>query len=152
MKYVISVAFMLCIGVTTVFAQENTPYGDKLREMFSVSGASANYDVVVDQMLTMFKNSYGNQAGGIEDTVWDELAVEFRESSIDDLVDKLVPVYEKHLTIEDLDAIIAFYKTPAGKKFADKTPLITQESMLVGQEWGMQIGQRFSKRMQEKGY
>ena len=34
------------------------------------------------------------------------------------------------------------YKTPVGKKLAEKIPLITQESMQVSMEWGMEIAQK----------
>jgi hypothetical protein len=39
-----------------------------------------------------------------------------------------------------------------GKKFAEKTPLITKESILAGQEWGKQIGQKVVDRLKDKGY
>jgi hypothetical protein len=80
------------------------------------------------------------------------LEKEFLKTSLDDLVDMLVPVYSKHLTLDDLQKIIDFYQTPAGKKYAEKTPLIMQESMQIGQQWGMKIGQKFQEKLQEKGY
>ena len=101
MKHVISVAFMLCIGVTTVFAQEDTQYGDKLREMFSVSGASANYDVVVDQMLTMFKNSYGNQAAELRIRFGMNWRWSFGKAPLMIWWTNSCQCMRKHLTIED---------------------------------------------------
>ena len=71
---------------------------------------------------------------------------------MDELADMLAPVYEKHMTENDLKKIIEFYQTPVGKKYAEKTPLITQESMQVGQQWGMRIGQKVMERLKEKGY
>jgi hypothetical protein len=50
------------------------------------------------------------------------------------------------------EKIIEFYQTPVGKKYAEKTPLIMQESMQVGQQWGMKIGQEFQNKLQEQGY
>jgi hypothetical protein len=69
-----------------------------------------------------------------------------------DLVKMLVPVYKKHLTLADVEGLITFYKSPVGQKFAKKTPMITQESMQIGQQWGMVIGQKFADKMKEKGY
>ncbi|MEC8831971.1 MAG: DUF2059 domain-containing protein [Bacteroidota bacterium] len=48
--------------------------------------------------------------------------------------------------------MIQFFETPVGKKYAASTPLILQESMQVGQQWGMKIGQDFQRKLQEKGY
>lgn len=64
----------------------------------------------------------------------------------------MLPIYQKHLTEADLHGIIAFYDTPVGKKFAEKTPLITLESMIAGQEWGLQIGQQVIDKLKNKGY
>jgi uncharacterized protein len=64
----------------------------------------------------------------------------------------LVPVYSKYLTKEDLEEMIKFYETPVGKKFAENTPKIMRESMQIGQEWGMRIGEKFEKKIRERGY
>ena len=45
---------------------------------------------------------------------------------------------EAHL--EDLTAIIGFYKSPAGTKFIAVQPEIARQSMALGQRWGAQIG------------
>lgn len=85
-------------------------------------------------------------------TIWNDFEQEMLNTSLDDLVEMLVPVYQKHLSQEDLNSLIAFYQTPAGKKYAEKTPLIMQESMQVGQQWGMQIAQKIQQKLSEKGY
>jgi hypothetical protein len=41
----------------------------------------------------------------------------------------MVPVYQKHLTKGDVDALVAFYSSPTGKKFLIEMPAITSESM-----------------------
>lgn len=91
-------------------------------------------------------NIVKSQYSGIIEDIWVELKKEFDASSLDDLVDRMVPVYQKHLTLKDINGIIAFYKTPLGQKYAKKTPLITQESMQTGQDRGMEIGQNFAKK------
>lgn len=137
--------FSLCSSAF-VFGQ-TTDYKATLKKMFEVSGSEAAYKSGIAQMFAMFK-----QSQEVPPTVMKELEQEFMKTSMDDLVDMLVPVYEKHLTRDDLLKLIEFYQTPAGAKFAKKTPLIMQESMQIGQAWGMQIGQEFEKRLKEKGY
>ncbi len=70
-------------------------------------------------------------------------------TSITELVKLLVPTYQKHLSLEDLKGIIAFYESPLGIKYAEKTPFITQESMAIGQQWGMLLGQKIAKKMEK---
>jgi uncharacterized protein len=52
-----------------------------------------------------------------------------KQMPIDDLLDAMEPVYAKHFTKGDIDAMIAFYSTPAGKKALAEMPTITQEAM-----------------------
>jgi len=96
----------------------------------------------------MFKQQQSN----VPKEFWDEFTVEVNKDAINQLVKLVLPIYQKHLTEADLLGVIAFYETPSGKKFAEKTPLITQESMLAGQEWGKQIGQRVVDKLKDKGY
>jgi hypothetical protein len=55
---------------------------------------------------------------------------------IDEMLDAMVPIYQKHLTKEDLDAILAFYSSPVGQKLLREQPAMMQEGMQVGGEIG----------------
>ena len=146
-KIILSIVLILMAN-TAVFAQADNDYAKVLTKMFEVSGSEETYKATITQMFGMLKQEYAQ----VEAKVWNEFEQEFLETSLDDLVEMLIPVYSKHMTQKDLEAIVAFYQTPAGIKFAQKTPLIMQESMQVGQEWGRKIGQEFDKKMKERGY
>lgn len=53
----------------------------------------------------------------------------FKELPIDDLLQAMVPAYEKHLTKGDVEALTAFYSTPTGQKILKQLPAITAEGM-----------------------
>ena len=46
-----------------------------------------------------------------------------------DLIQDMVPVYQKHLNKADVDAMIAFYSSPTGKKLLREMPAISAEGM-----------------------
>ena len=48
---------------------------------------------------------------------------------LDGMLDDLIPVYQKHLTKPDIDAMIAFYATPTGQKLMREQPQMAAESM-----------------------
>jgi hypothetical protein len=56
--------------------------------------------------------------------------------------DIFAPIYAKHFTEDDLDAMIAFYETETGKKLAKKRPKIQNEAMNAGAAWGAKTGAR----------
>src|SRR5215472_10757888 len=47
----------------------------------------------------------------------------------DEMLDSMVPVYQKHFTKGDVSALIAFYNGPTGQKLLRDMPAIMQEAM-----------------------
>ena len=62
-------------------------------------------------------------------------------------VDLIIPVYAKHFTNADLDAMIEFYGTPIGQKTVKVMPQITKEAMQIGQRWGQTLGPTIVERV-----
>jgi hypothetical protein len=46
-----------------------------------------------------------------------------------DMMNDMVPVYQKHLTKADVDAMIGFYSTPTGQKIMREMPAMAAEGM-----------------------
>jgi len=147
MKYAF-VAILLLISLRPAFAQTNDKYPATLKKMLAIAGSEASFKIAINQMMGMLKQQKSN----VPDSVWMMFENEFSQTSMNDLVDMLLPVYQKHMTLSDLEKIIEFYETPVGRKYAEKTPFIMQESMQVGQQWGMKVGQKFQEKLKEKGY
>ncbi|WP_199141315.1 DUF2059 domain-containing protein [Pedobacter sp. ASV12] len=148
MKKFLIIAFLSLAG-PTCFAQgtsTTTPYKTELQKLLTLSGSEASFKVAIDQMIGTLKQ----QQSDIPAEFWTEMETELKKTSMTELLDLLLPVYQKHLSIDDLKQITAFYESPAGKKFAEKTPLILNGSMEAGKEWGMKIGQRVVDKIKEK--
>lgn len=60
----------------------------------------------------------------------------FKNMPVDEMLDAMVPIYQKHLTKDDLDGILAFYASPVGQKLQREQPAMMQEGMQVGGEIG----------------
>ncbi len=137
---------LLVFANTAIWGQTDSEYTKTLKKMFEVSGSEATYQGAISQMMQLFKEQHED----VSDSDFAALENEFKKTSIDELTDMLIPVYSKHLTLDDLKGIIQFYESPAGKKLASKNPLIVQESMVIGQEWGYKIGMEIQKKLEEK--
>lgn len=145
MKKLLVIAFVFLAAAASA---QNKTYPATLKKYMEATGSLETFKTVINSMMTQFKSMYPS----VPDEVWAEFTKEFSGTSLDDLVALMAPVYEKHLTETDLNEVIKFYNTPVGKKVADKTPVITQESMAVGQTWGMQVAAKIQAKMKEKGY
>jgi uncharacterized protein len=53
----------------------------------------------------------------------------FKNMPFDDMIQAMVPTYQKHFSKEDLAEMSAFYSTPTGQKILKEMPAIMSESM-----------------------
>lgn len=148
MKKALITLVVILTTFSASFAQNNDTYKVTLRKMLQTAGTEAAFSTVMKQMFTMLKQ----QKSTVPEAVWVDFEKEFSKTSLDDLVNMFTPIYQKHFTEADLQKLIEFYQTPVGKKMAEKTPLIMQESMQVGQEWGKKLGEQFHEKLKAKGY
>jgi hypothetical protein len=70
------------------------------------------------------------------------------EERIDGLLENVVPVYEKHFTPAEINDLLAFYRTPAGRKAISVMPAVMNESIAAGQNWGRSLGPEIGRRVQ----
>jgi hypothetical protein len=112
---------------------------EKLLEVTNVNQASlAMMDAVFVQIEKQFVASAearGNRPADIAESK--ELFSEFRQrSSKIDLAgimqEAYIRIYAKYFTEEELEALIAFYSTPAGKKSIEVMPDLAREGMEAG--------------------
>jgi len=73
----------------------------------------------------------------------------FSDMPIDEMIDAMVPIYQKHLTKEDLDGILAFYSSPLGQKLQREQPAMMQEGMEAGGEIGRRRIGAAAQKMEE---
>jgi hypothetical protein len=52
-----------------------------------------------------------------------------KQMPFDEMIDAMVPAYEKHFTKADMDALTAFYSAPTGQKVLRELPAIMSEAM-----------------------
>jgi hypothetical protein len=138
---------ILTLAVGTINAQSSS-YNATVKKYMEASGSLAAFKSAISGMLGNFKTMNTS----VPDEVWKEFETELLGTSVDDLVNMLAPVYEKHMTENDLNEVIKFYNSPVGKKLAEKTPAITEESMQAGQVWGQAVAQKVMQKLKEKGY
>lgn len=65
---------------------------------------------------------------------------------IEEMTEAMIPVYQKHFTHSDIEALIAFYSSPVGQKFLEETPKVTGEAM----QTMMPIINNYSQKWQER--
>lgn len=133
MKNILRVAVLSLFLVSGAFGEEASD--ESIRELMNKTGAG---DLGV-QMMGHLLPHLQQMIPDAPAEFWDDF---MSKVDPDDLIEKVIPIYKKHFSEEDIKAVIEFYDTPVGKKFIKAQPSIVQESSAVGQEWGREIAQQ----------
>lgn len=126
---------VLTLSVATMSCFAEVPTESSIRVLLEKSGSREMSLQAMDQMIPALKQ----MAPNLSEEFWDEFQ---RQVDPKDLEDRVIPIYQKHLDQEDIDATIKFYNTKAGQNFIAKMPAIMQESMMAGQEWGQKLAEK----------
>ena len=94
--------------------------GSAKMAMGTVSSLIGSYKALLPQVPTSF---------------WAAFEKEFDEDALMALV---IPAYDKHMTHEDIKALLTFYQSPAGRRYVQAMPDIQRDSRVAGQRWGLQ--------------
>jgi uncharacterized protein len=80
-------------------------------------------------------------------------ALQDRSSQVNDV---LATVYASNFSLQELQDMIAFYRTSTGQKVVERLPSVAQQSMQAGQLWGKQVAaeirQQLIEELRKKGH
>jgi len=143
-KLLIIVLAALISCAATVRADDISPEKrQEIEKMLKSTGMEKVANQIMGQMIETFKT----QSPDVPAEFWTKLQ---QQMDVHDLISRIIPVYDKYYTLEDLKAINAFYESPAGQKVLANLPQITQECMKIGQQWGEEVGQKVAQQVQEE--
>ena len=121
------------MNVMSVSAQsQDTDYKALLQELMEASGSLKSVQQMIPQMLAPLKE----QMPELTEESIGKLQSLLEDRLVNRMVDLYVPIYQKSLTADDLKQIVAFYKSPVGKKWGEATADITVD----GAKGGLEIG------------
>ena len=139
--------------------EEEAPSTDKraaierLMEVTKASDMQAQMGTLIAQQVVQMSGAQTTEAVArsreIAATVVGETLAEAN------LLDEVIPIYEKYFTHEEILQMIAFYETPIGKKAIEVMPQLMVDSMQAGQRWAMtvmpEVEQKVLAQMREEG-
>jgi uncharacterized protein len=129
---VIVIFSMVCVVAAYAAADISAGERKKILELMEIIGAknigrqvSVSFAQQLSYGLKQSQPDIDPEAFKVVASVTDEELSKHSE----DLLEKMVPLYAKHFTAADLDALLAFYKSPIGRKTVEAMPALMQESM-----------------------
>lgn len=146
MKRFLFIAFMI-IGCFIVNAQDSE-FEKDVAKLLEVNGSAANYDLAFDQLVVQYKMMKPN----VPQEFWEAARRDVFSAEIAELNKKMIPLYQKNFSHEEVKKLIEFYQSPLGKKLTEGTTKIGKESIQIAQTWGMELGGKLNTYLLQKGF
>lgn len=156
-----AVAFLIVslTAASTGFAADTPPTEESLKQLLEVTQARKMVDTMNSQMQTMMKNS-------IQAATQNQKVTPKVQKEIDDIEQQMtsemhsvlnwerlesmyIRVYQKSFTAQEVDGLIAFYKTPTGQALLTKMPTVLQSTMNEVQQMIMPMLQQMQQKQQQ---
>jgi uncharacterized protein len=135
---------ILLLSASAAFAQQPAPStGDvpatkeDIQQLFKVMQIHQQMRQVMDAMMKQqsamihetLKNRYP-QTSAERIARADQLIAEtMKDMPMDAILDDMIPIYQRHFSKTDIDAMSTFYASPTGQKMMKEMPALTTEAM-----------------------
>jgi len=127
------------------------------KELVSLKGGAAMFDPLIPGVIESVKNAFvptNPQLTPQLNEVANLLRKEY-DSKRAEILDGVSKIYAQHFTEQELKDLVAFYKTPLGKKMITEEPLALDQSLKAAQSWATQFSdvvmERFRVEMKKRG-
>ena len=133
---------LLVMGAPPVMAGQAS--AKQVRELMGLFGTDRMFQQMNAQMAAMM----GKQLPCVPASYWSGF---LDDQATRELTGKLVPIYQRHFTEQDVRGLLKFYRSPLGKKLLLEQPSIMAEVMQMGRQWGERRAQAMMTELQKNG-
>ena len=157
-------AVVMVLGtVTAAVAQEKPalaepPSREDVLKLMNVLHAREQFEQIIADMTKQMKSSaresYRKQHLHVTEARLQKLDQVFDgmppAMTIDQLLDDIVPVYQKYLSKQDVAAVTAFYSSDVGQKFFAALPKIQEEGVAISDDRIAERVEAYLKRLSDR--
>ena len=148
-----TVAFLILMWVTVspVFSEAYSEKEKDIKKLLKVSGILDQLSYMQDTLMNSVSIMVSGSFPKVPDAFWGEFNKLIGKKEMDELVERVIPVYDKHMSHETVKKLIEMFETPFWEEWKQKMPEISREAGVLGSQWGKEISQSpaFNKKMEE---
>ena len=158
--YIMGLALVLCCGAAaqspptagaasssaaTPADKDQAAKRAEIRQLIELTGAANVSADALRQIISPLRSGFPQ----VPDEFWDTFIKEVRS---EELIDLVIPIYDKYYTRAEIHDLTTFYKSPVGQKTIKVLPKLSAEAIDAGQEWGRMVADRAMRKLHDKGY
>jgi hypothetical protein len=137
----------LALGVTPNFGNTKT---EDIRRLLKVSGIYDQLNIVKNNLLNQYSMGFSGAYPKVPDAFWEDYYQLIDQKDVDNLVERMIPVYDKNMSHEVIRKLIEMFQTPFWEEWKVKMPAISREAGQIGSEWGQALlqSEAFNKKLE----
>jgi uncharacterized protein len=152
----LALGFALGLGIAPLAAQPAPPVSDAslaaAKALIVAMHATDQFKAILPNIMQALKPAVvqGRPDAEKDFDVIVPVIVDGMTARVDELANQLAGVYARNFTIDELNQLAAFYRSPVGEALVAKTPAITQQSLVIGQAFGQKVAAEMQTRIAEE--
>ena len=145
------VLFVLLFLTTANPVFSETSKEKDIRRLLQVSGILDQLTYMQETLLNNISMMVTGSFPKIPDAFWEDFNKLVGKKEMDDLIGRVIPVYDKHMPHKTVKQLITMFETPFWNDWKKKMPIISREAGLIGSEWGREHTQseEFNERLDD---
>ena len=155
----LAVALLVGFLAFTAGARAQTPASlAAAKELISLKGGVAMFDPLIPGVIESAKNAYLPTNPQLSKEL-NEVALQLRKEydpKRAEILNEVSKIYAQRFTEQELKDLVAFYRTPLGKKMITEEPIALDQSLKAAQAWATKFSdevlERFRAEMKKKGH
>ncbi len=141
MKLLLSTCLLACSlfagAQTTVSIAPDAASKEDVRKLFDVMASREQMSQLMQQVFAQMQKMNREEikkrrpeVTEAELTRMDQQSEDLIKSfPLDEMLNDMIPVYQRHFSKSEIDSLTAFYSSPPGQKFLHEMPAVTAETM-----------------------
>lgn len=137
MKKIVLAAFLILS-----FADAKPATKSSIMFLMEKTNSIENINLMFEQMFDLIKRDHPEAT-----KIIDEFKAQL-DTKV--LVERIIRIYQKYYTEEDLVEINKFYDSQVGQKLLKNMPMLLQDSMMVGEKFAKETFEKLDKKLQQE--
>lgn len=128
------------------------------KELLAAKGATTMFDPIIPGIVESTKNMILPSNPALFKDI-NEVSAKLRTELIprrSEIIDEIARFYAQRFTEAEMKEVIAFYKSPVGKKFVNEEPAVIDQGLQRAEAWSKKMSDevmsRFRAEMKKKGH
>lgn len=137
----LSLALVASMGTASAATQ---PSEEQVRQLMEVVGVGKMLSQMNSQAVTVMQQSLPC----IPPSYWQGY---MDSNGTQQFIGRLVPIYQRHFSADEIDGMLKFYRSPLGQKVITEMPTTMGEANQAGLQWSKERSDQMIAELKQKG-